>query len=63
MLCALAIIVVVGVLLLSMRYSFDVMSLGQANAINLGIHYRKQTTYILLLIYVLVAVSTALVGP
>ncbi len=62
-LCALAIIVVVGVLLWRMRYSFDVMALGQANAINLGINYRKQTTYILLLISVLVAVSTALVGP
>lgn len=61
--CALAIIVVVGILLWRMRYSFDVMALGQANAINLGINYRKQTTYILLLISVLVAVSTALVGP
>lgn len=61
--CALAIIAVVGILLWRKRYCFDVMALGQANAINLGINYRKQTTYILLLISVLVAVSTALVGP
>ncbi|ENY6784676.1 iron chelate uptake ABC transporter family permease subunit [Providencia rettgeri] len=54
---------VVGVLLWRMCYCFDVIALGQANAVNLGINYRQQVTVILLLISILVAVSTALVGP
>ena len=63
-LCALAIIVVVGVLLWRMRYSFDVMALGQANAINLGINYRKQNDlYSITYFCSGFAVSTALVGP
>lgn len=59
----LIITVVVGLLLWRMRYCFDVIALGQANAINLGINYRQQVTIILLLISILVAISTALVGP
>lgn len=59
----LIITIVVGVLLWRMRYCFDVLALGQANAINLGINYRQQITVILLLISILVAISTALVGP
>ncbi|MBP6122454.1 MULTISPECIES: iron chelate uptake ABC transporter family permease subunit [Providencia] len=59
----LAITVVVGLLLWRMRYCFDVIGLGQANAVNLGINYRHQVTVILLLISILVAISTALVGP
>ncbi|ETT02755.1 MULTISPECIES: iron chelate uptake ABC transporter family permease subunit [Providencia] len=59
----LVITVIVGVLLWRMRYCFDVLALGQANAVNLGINYRQQVTVILLLISVLVAISTALVGP
>lgn len=58
-----AITVVVGVFLWRMRYSYDVLALGQANAINLGINYRRKVTVILLLISILVAISTALVGP
>ena len=59
----LVITVVVGLLLWRMRYCFDVIGLGQANAVNLGINYRHQVTVILLLISILVAISTALVGP
>ncbi|MGO2334131.1 iron chelate uptake ABC transporter family permease subunit [Providencia sp.] len=59
----LLITVVVGLLLWRMRYCFDVIGLGQANAVNLGINYRQQVTVILLLISILVAISTALVGP
>lgn len=62
-LLTLVITVIVGVLLWRMRYCFDVLALGQANAVNLGINYRQQVTIILLLISVLVAISTALVGP
>ncbi|VEB75510.1 Iron-uptake system permease protein FeuC [Providencia rustigianii] len=59
----LVITVIVGILLWRMRYCFDVLALGQANAVNLGINYRQQVTVILLLISILVAISTALVGP
>lgn len=59
----LIITIVVGILLWRMRYCFDVLALGQANAVNLGINYRQQITVILLLISILVAISTALVGP
>ncbi len=41
----------------------DVLSLGRENSINLGIHYNGTVTVYLLLISLVVAVSTALVGP
>src|SRR5690606_23587574 len=41
----------------------DVMVLGRYNAINLGVDYFKKARLFLFLIAVLVAVSTALVGP
>lgn len=41
----------------------DVIALGKENAINLGINYNRVVQIFLLLISVLVAVSTALVGP
>ena len=41
----------------------DVMLLGRDNAINLGIDYDKFSKKILLVVSILVAVSTALVGP
>lgn len=41
----------------------DVMVLGRDNAINLGVDYFKKARLFLFLIAVLVAVSTALVGP
>lgn len=41
----------------------DVMSLGRENAINLGINYDKMVMNILILSSVLIATSTALVGP
>ena len=49
------IIVMVGVV--------DVISLGRNTAINLGVAYQKKITVILLLVSLLVAISTALVGP
>lgn len=54
---------VIGVFLWKMRFRFDVLALGRDNAINLGIDYQKSVTIILLLVSVLVAISTALVGP
>jgi iron complex transport system permease protein len=40
-----------------------VLSLGRAHAINLGVNYRRTVVIILILVSILVAVSTALVGP
>jgi len=39
------------------------LALGRTFAINLGIDHRRVVTQILLLVSVLIAVSTALVGP
>ncbi|MGM9929534.1 MAG: iron chelate uptake ABC transporter family permease subunit [Lysinibacillus sp.] len=58
-----------GILLLAFLYGFrimrqlDVMSLGRENAINLGINYDRLVMNILILSAVLIATSTALVGP
>ncbi|MEL4072040.1 iron chelate uptake ABC transporter family permease subunit [Ochrobactrum sp. GPK 3] len=42
---------------------FDVLALGREHAINLGVDHRRVVRLILLMVTVLVAVSTALVGP
>lgn len=60
---SLIIAAVIGVFLWKMRFRFDVLALGRDNAISLGIDYQKSVTIILLLVSVLVAISTALVGP
>ncbi|WP_313891949.1 iron chelate uptake ABC transporter family permease subunit [Psychrobacillus sp.] len=58
-----------GILILSLLYGtrilhkLDVMSLGRDNAVNLGINYDKMVLRILILSSILIAVSTALVGP
>ena len=41
----------------------DVMSLGRANAINLGVNYDQRVLNVLILSSILLATSTALVGP
>lgn len=46
-----------------LRHRYDVLSLGRAIAINLGIDYRRTVMLTLALIAVMVSVSTALVGP
>ncbi|ODT83230.1 MAG: enterobactin ABC transporter permease [Pelagibacterium sp. SCN 64-44] len=46
-----------------MMHTYDVLSLGRAQAINLGVDYRRTVMTILVLVAVLVSVSTALVGP
>ncbi|WP_334324013.1 iron chelate uptake ABC transporter family permease subunit [Gilliamella apicola] len=60
---SLIIATVIGLFLWRMRFRFDVLALGRDNAINLGVDYQKSVTIILLLVSVLVAISTALVGP
>lgn len=44
-------------------HTFDVMALGRDTAIALGVDHHRMTRYILVLVTVLVAISTALVGP
>lgn len=58
-------IIVLGVTLVAWRimHTFDVLSLGRAQAINLGVDYKRTVVIILTLVSILVAVSTALVGP
>ncbi|KAA9001125.1 iron chelate uptake ABC transporter family permease subunit [Affinibrenneria salicis] len=54
---------VAGLAIWRMRFRFDVLALGRSAAINLGLNYTRDVTLILLLVSVLVAISTALVGP
>ncbi|MFC3753666.1 iron chelate uptake ABC transporter family permease subunit [Aquamicrobium ahrensii] len=58
-----AIVCLALLVLWRMGHCFDVLSLGRAQAINLGVSYRRTVIVILMIISVLVAVSTALVGP
>ncbi|MDO4605510.1 MAG: iron chelate uptake ABC transporter family permease subunit, partial [Helcococcus sp.] len=58
--------ILVIVLLICFRKDFknlDVMSLGKNISINLGIDYDKESQTLLLIVSILVAISTALVGP
>ena len=51
---------IIGYRLLS---QLDVMSLGRDNAINLGVNYDKTVLQVIILASILIATSTALVGP
>jgi iron complex transport system permease protein len=57
--------IVAGVSLVGWRmmHAYDVLSLGRAQAINLGVDYKRTVAIILVLVAILVSVSTALVGP
>lgn len=46
-----------------LRRVLDVMSLGRAPSVNLGLDHRRLTLLVLVIVAVLVSVSTALVGP
>jgi iron complex transport system permease protein len=46
-----------------MRRQLDVLALGRDTALNLGVDHRRAVTTVLMLCAILVAVSTALVGP
>ncbi|MHA6730790.1 iron chelate uptake ABC transporter family permease subunit [Devosia sp. A369] len=58
-----AIIIAVTLVGLRLMHTYDILSLGRAHAINLGVDYKRTVVIILMLVSVLVAVSTALVGP
>lgn len=58
--------VIVGLVTLvlwRMGHCFDVLALGRTTAIGLGVSYKRSVVLILAMVSVLVAVSTALVGP
>jgi iron complex transport system permease protein len=61
--------IAIGILLIAFIYGYlimdklDVMSLGRENAINLGVNYDRIVMNVLILSSVLIATSTALVGP
>ncbi|WP_411705973.1 iron chelate uptake ABC transporter family permease subunit [Edaphovirga cremea] len=55
--------VLVALAVWRMHHCLDVIALGRNSAVNLGVAYQKKITVILLLVSLLVAMSTALVGP
>ncbi len=61
----LALLIVIAIILYGFRYmkELDVVSLGRDTAINLGVEYDLLVRKMLVLSAVLIAVSTALVGP
>lgn len=59
---ALVIVIVVAGLLLAYAGKLNILSLGRDMAINLGLNFKYGTIYVLVLISLLMAVSTALVG-
>ncbi|WP_343346816.1 iron chelate uptake ABC transporter family permease subunit [Terrisporobacter petrolearius] len=62
LLSIIAILLIIPFVVDDIKY-FDVMSLGKDQAINLGVDYDKIMRKSLIIISVLIAVSTALVGP
>lgn len=60
---SLAICAISAVFVWRWRYQCDVLMLGKAQAVNLGIHYQRLALGLLTVIAVLVATATALVGP
>jgi iron complex transport system permease protein len=57
------IVAAVSVIGFRIMHTYDVLTLGRAQAINLGVDYKRTVVTILVLIAILVSVSTALVGP
>lgn len=60
---AAVVVLAVAVVVWRMRHSLDVIALGRDMSIGLGVAWRRRVTLILLLVSLLVALSTALVGP
>jgi len=60
---AAAIVLVITLIIWRMRHQLDVVALGRDDAVSLGVCWRQKTLVLLILIAVLVAISTALVGP
>lgn len=60
---SLAICTVCAVVIWRLKHQIDVLMLGKASAINLGIDYQKLAFKLLIIIALLVATATAFVGP
>lgn len=60
---SLIIIMFAGYLIWRKRHQLDVLALGREQAINLGIDHKRAVTAMLMLVFLLVAISTTLVGP
>lgn len=60
---AIPLVLIAGTLLIASSQRLNVLSLGKDVCTNLGINYRRGVIYTLILVSVLMAVSTALVGP
>ncbi|SUO93175.1 iron chelate uptake ABC transporter family permease subunit [Suttonella ornithocola] len=60
---SLCLIIIISLLLWTMRYRLDILALGRETAISLGLAYQKHLTLFLIATSILVAISTALVGP
>lgn len=60
---SLIIVMIVSIIGFKLKNRFDVLTLGRDNAISLGVPYRSSVLIILILTTILVAISTALVGP
>lgn len=58
-----AILLIATIVLWRIGHSFDVLTLGRASAVSLGVPYRRNVFIILVTVAILVSVSTALVGP
>ena len=58
--CLLLVLIIITVII---RPYLDVLLLGRAQAINLGVSYETMTRLLLILVALLVSISTALVGP
>lgn len=60
---AIPLVVVASILVLANSKRLNVLALGKASATNLGVKCRRHTIYTLVLVSILIASSTALVGP
>ena len=60
---AIPLVLVAGLLIWASARTLNVISLGRDVCINVGVDHGRQTIYMLVLVSVLMAVSTALVGP
>lgn len=57
------IVIAVGLVMARKNRVLDAMTLGRETAINIGVEYRREVMTVLTMVTILVAVSTALVGP
>ncbi|QGU06680.1 Iron-uptake system permease protein FeuC [Corynebacterium occultum] len=60
---AIPLVLIAGVLLVLNSRNLNVVSLGRDTTTNLGMNHRRNSIYTLILVSVLMAVSTSLVGP